>query len=123
MSDSVASKSAAVSPGNPTIISVDSATSGSVARIAATYHAWRDSGEEPGYQDVPGFCKAVSIEEIVQHDFVLSPSRFVGLQEQLSDGEPVEERLARVRGELYQEFEEADRLEALIRQRLDSVQP
>jgi len=92
-----------------------------VARIAGTYHAWRDSGEPPAYEDVAGFCKAASIEEIAAHDFVLTPGRYVGAAEVEGDGEPIEDKLARLRAELYAEFEEADRLEKLIRKRLEGL--
>lgn len=46
-----------------------------VARIASAYHGWRDSGIAPDYEDIPGFCRAASIEEIAQQNFVLSPGR------------------------------------------------
>jgi type I restriction enzyme M protein len=92
-----------------------------VTRIAGTYHAWRDSGAPPNYEDVPGFCKAASLDEIVTHDFVLTPGRYVGAEDVEEDDEPIEEKLARLRARLYEEFEEADRLEKLIRQRLEGL--
>ena len=56
-----------------------------------------------------------------RHDFVLTPGRYVGAEEAEDDGEPIEDKLARLRGRLYEEFEEADRLEKLIRQRLEGL--
>ena len=56
-----------------------------VERIAGTYHAWRD-GEE--YEDVPGFCKSATLEEIQKHGHVLTPGRYVGAAPQEDDGEP-----------------------------------
>lgn len=92
-----------------------------ITRIAATYHAWRDHGDAPAYQDVAGFCRAATIDEIAQHDYVLTPGRYVGAEEIEDDGEPIEEKLARLRAELFKEFEEADRLEKLIRERLEDL--
>jgi len=92
-----------------------------ITRIAATYHAWRDHGDAPAYQDVPGFCRSATIGEIAQHDYVLTPGRYVGAEEPEDDGEPIQEKLARLRAELFKEFEEADRLEKLIRQRLKGL--
>jgi type I restriction enzyme M protein len=91
-----------------------------VARIAGTYHAWRDSCDGD-YEDVAGFCKAATVEEIALHDFVLTPGRYVGAADVEGDGEPIDEKLARLRAALYAEFEEADHLEKLIRRRLEGV--
>ena len=48
-----------------------------IARVADTYHAWRgrDSGE---YEDIPGFCKSATLEEVRKHAHVLTPGRYVG---------------------------------------------
>jgi len=48
------------------------------ARVAGTYHAWRNATADPVYADVPGFCRSAKIEEIASHDFVLTPGRYVG---------------------------------------------
>ena len=92
------------------------------ARIASTYHNWRNAEPDGAYEDVPGFCKAASIDEIgAKHDFVLTPGRYVGAADVDDDGEPIEEKLARLRNQLLVEFKEADRLEAIIRQRLEGL--
>lgn len=92
-----------------------------VGRIAGTYHAWRgEQGTEP-YADVPGFCRSASLEEVKGHDFVLTPGRYVGAAEAEDDGEPVEEKLARLRTQLLAEFEESDRLQAVIRDNLQRL--
>ncbi|MBX3313768.1 MAG: SAM-dependent DNA methyltransferase [Actinobacteria bacterium] len=92
-----------------------------VARVANTYHSWRSESPEIPYEDVPGFCKVASANELKQHDFVLTPGRYVGASEAEADDEPIEAKLARLRERLVQEFEEADRLEAIIRGRLDGL--
>src|SRR5262249_20554424 len=52
-----------------------------IGRIAGTYHAWRDSGAPPEYEDVPGFCKSATHDEIASNDFVLTPGRYVGAED------------------------------------------
>jgi type I restriction enzyme M protein len=88
------------------------------ARIAGTYHAWRNKNSDPGYQDVPGFAKAASVDDIATHDFVLSPGRYVGMAETEDDGEPIDEKIARLTEELYAEFARGAELEKVIRERL-----
>jgi type I restriction enzyme M protein len=64
-----------------------------VAKIANAYHAWRgDKGASP-YKDVPGFCKAATLEEIRTHNHVLTPGRYVGAADVEDDKEPFEERM------------------------------
>jgi len=91
-----------------------------LARVTNTYHAWRGRSTDQ-YEDVPGFCRSAAVNEIADHGFVLTPGRYVGAAEVEDDGEPIGDKLTRLRKELYEEFEEADRLEAVIRQRLEGL--
>lgn len=90
-----------------------------IARIAGTYHAWRNHGG--GYDDVPGFARAAGIEEIKRHDFVLTPGRYVGTEEAEADDEPVADKIARLTAELYAEFDRGRELEELLRARLGGL--
>jgi type I restriction enzyme M protein len=89
-----------------------------IARISGTYHAWRDSGKAPDYEDIPGFCNAATVGDIAKHDYVLTPGRYVGAEEPDDDAEPIEEKLERLRGQLLDEFDQAHGLETIIRARL-----
>ena len=91
------------------------------ARVAETYHSWRNAESEGSYEDIAGFCKSASIDEIATHDYVLTPGRYVGAADLENVGEPIDDKLARLREQLLAEFEEADRLEAIIRQRLKGL--
>jgi type I restriction enzyme M protein len=70
------------------------------------------------YYDIPGFCKAAKLEEIRKHDYVLTPGRYVGAAAQEADGEPFEEKMARLTARLNEQFAESARLEAAIRENL-----
>ncbi|WP_460871082.1 class I SAM-dependent DNA methyltransferase [Nocardioides pakistanensis] len=90
-----------------------------IARIADTYHAWRN--HDGGYGDVAGFCKAAPLVEIAAHDFVLTPGRYVGSEEAEVDDEPVADKIERLTKELYAEFDRGRELEAEIRKRLGGL--
>jgi type I restriction enzyme M protein len=70
------------------------------------------------YADIPGFCKSVTISDIKAHDYVLTPGRYVGAAAQEADGEPFEEKMARLTTQLMSQFEESARLEKAIRKNL-----
>jgi len=80
-----------------------------IAQIAGAYHNWRTGEGE--YQDVPGFCKSASLDEIRGHGYVLTPGRYVGAAAQEDDGEPFAEKMMRLTVELKAQFEESSRLE------------
>lgn len=84
-----------------------------IARIAGTYHAWRGDEGAGEYNDVPGFCKATSLEEIRNHGHVLTPGRYVGAEAAEDDGEPFEEKMQRLTALLREQQTEGARLEVL----------
>ena len=95
-----------------------------IARVADTYHAWRShvansplpvgEGQGEGYTDVPGFCKSATLDEIRKHGHVLTPGRYVGAAPQEDDGEPFEEKMARLSAQWREQQAEAHRLDAEI---------
>ncbi len=96
-------------------------TDDDVARIASIYHAWRGEPDAGEYTDVPGFCASATLDQIAGHRFVLTPGRYVGTEDAEEDDEPVEEKIARLRTELYQAFEENDRLQERVREALERL--
>jgi len=92
-----------------------------IAKIAFTYHSWRNDDPTTTYEDVSGFCKAASLTEVVSHDFVLTPGRYVGAADVENDGELVEVKIARLKEELFAEFERSDALQTRIRQNLSGI--
>lgn len=88
-----------------------------IAKIADTYNAYADGTLE----NVKGFCAVVDTEEIAKQDYILTPGRYVGIEEQEDDGEPFEEKMARLTGELSELFAQSHTLEAEIRQKLEAI--
>src|SRR4030042_73429 len=86
-----------------------------IARITQTYHHWHNKTNH--YEDVPGFCKSVSLDEIREKDYVLTPGRYIGLPEDEDDFD-FAERFGKLKGELDEQMKEEARLNELIRQNL-----
>ena len=90
-----------------------------IGRIAGTYHAWREGRKE--YEDIPGFCKSATLGELRSHDYVLTPGRYVGAKAQEDEGEPFEEKMAKLAAEWRAQQAEAVRLDAGIAQNLENL--
>ena len=92
-----------------------------IAKIAETHHAWRGEPDADAYEDVPGFCKTATWEEIRENNHVLTPGRYVGTAAAEADDVPFEERFAELKETLAKQFAEAEELSALIRRKLEDV--
>lgn len=90
-----------------------------IKRIAGTYHQWRN--KKGKYEDIKGFCKAASIEEIEKNNFVLTPGRYVGFEVEEDDDEAFEEKMRRLTSELSEQFAESKVLEERIRKNLAGI--
>ncbi len=90
-----------------------------IARIATTYRNWRD-GAGP-YEDLAGYCKSAPLSEVRRHGHVLTPGRYVGAEPQPDDGEPFDEKMKRLVGELRVQQAEGARLDAAIAQNLKTL--
>ena len=114
-------------------------TDDDIARIADTYHNWRNkSGTTMGndylmdydkkgknhsldYVDVPGFCKAATLDEVRANNYVLMPGRYVGAEEEEDDGIPFEEKMTALTEKLAEQFARGATLEATIRENLKGI--
>ena len=96
-----------------------------IAKIADTFHAWRGTHSAAErrliYQDVPGFCKSVTLADVKAADYALTPGRYVGSAEITGDGEPIDQKIKRLSMELLAAFDESARLEKLVRKQLERL--
>jgi len=86
-----------------------------IKEIAKTYHNWQRDEE---YEDIPGYCKSSTLEEIQKNDYVLTPGRYVGAPEAEDDGIPFPEKMEKLTARLKTQFEESESLEAKIKENL-----
>lgn len=88
-----------------------------IAKLAETYKAYAQGTLE----DVKGFCAVKTTEDIAAQDYILTPGRYVGIEEQEDDGEPFEEKMARLTSELSVMFKKSHELEEEIRKNLGAI--
>ncbi len=92
-----------------------------IARIAGIYHAWRGDKGAGKYEDVPGFCKGTTRDEIAAHGFVLTPGRYVGAADVEDDDESFDEKLRRLTTAFRRQQAEASSLDAAILSSLEKL--
>ena len=88
-----------------------------IQRIASTYSAFVGGTLE----DEKGFCAVATTQEIAKQDYILTPGRYVGIEEQEDDGEPFEEKMGRLTAELGELFAQSHELEDEIRRKLGAI--
>ena len=86
-----------------------------IAKIQETVQSWK-TGE--GYEDVAGFCKSASLEEIEKNGFVLTPGRYVGASVEDFDDVDFQEKVAGLVSSLEFLNKESERLDSQINARL-----
>ena len=85
-----------------------------IATISRTYHSWRGEPEHREYEDVLGFCAAVSLDEIAGQQHVLTPGRYVGAVSAEIDREPLDDKIRRLVAETETAFARRERLQAQV---------
>ena len=109
-------------------------TDDDIHKIADTYHAWRgdkpsrsDQSRDrqgaglPAYEDMPGFCKSATLDDIRHHNHILTPGRYVGAAEVEDDGEPFDDKMARLTAELHEQTKQAAKLDKVIWANLEDI--
>lgn len=88
-----------------------------IKKLADTYKAYVDGTLE----DVKGYCAVKDTKDIAEQDYILTPGRYVSIEEQEDDGEPFEEKMARLTAELSDMFKKSHELEEEIRKNLGAI--
>lgn len=92
-------------------------TEDDINKIADTFTAF----QEGTLEDSKGFCAVVDTEAIAKQDYILTPGRYVGIEEQEDDGEPFEQKMTRLTSELSEMFAKSRELEEEIRKKLGAI--
>ena len=89
-----------------------------IYKIADTYHNYQNN---VNYDDVLGYCKKSTIDEIKSNDYVLTPGRYVGTEEVKDDGVPFEEKIRTLSEELKNQIQESNELDEKIKIILENI--
>ena len=92
-------------------------TEDDIRKISDTYKSFVDGSLE----NEKGYSAVVATEDIAKQDYILTPGRYVGIEEQEDDGEPFEEKMARLTSELSDMFEKSHELESEIKKKLGAL--
>lgn len=88
-----------------------------ISKLAETFEDFQNGTLE----DVKGFCAVVDTKNIEKQDYILTPGRYVGIEEQEDDGEPFDEKMKRLTSELSTMFDKSRELEDEIRKKLGAI--
>lgn len=88
-----------------------------ITKVAGAYDAFREGTLE----EKKGLSAIASIEDIKEQDYIITPGRYVGIPDAENDGEPFEEKMARLTGEIARCFEESNRLQEQIKKNLEAI--
>ncbi|EOS7907392.1 SAM-dependent DNA methyltransferase [Enterococcus hirae] len=91
-----------------------------IKKIADSYHAWKGTNDKE-YVDVAGFCSSASLDTVKEQDYILTPGRYVGLEDEVADSEPFEEKMERLTTLLSEQFIQSHQLEEDIRKALGGI--
>ena len=92
-------------------------TQDDIKKLADTFTAF----QEGTLEDKKGFCAVVTTDDIAKQDYILTPGRYVGIEEQEDDGEPFEDKMKRLTSELSKMFEQSNTLQDEIKKNLESI--
>ncbi|MCM1316523.1 MAG: type I restriction-modification system subunit M [Alistipes senegalensis] len=92
-------------------------TDDDIQKLADAFSAFQDGTLE----EVKGFSAVADISEIAKQDYILTPGRYVGIEEQEDDGEPFDEKMKRLTSELSDMFKKSHELENEIREKLGAI--
>lgn len=88
-----------------------------IRKLADTFSAFQNGT----LQDVKGFCAVATTQDIAKQDYILTPGRYVGIEEQEDDGEPFDKKMSRLTSELSEMFKKSHTLENEIRRKLKAI--
>jgi len=92
-----------------------------ISSLGSIYQAWRGKNWEQDYKNVPGICKSISIEEVRNNNYVLTPGRYIDFNPKEDGGEPFEAKMKRLTDDLKEHMKRSAELDELIKINLSQI--
>ncbi len=92
-----------------------------INKICETYHNWRSKADKQKYEDIKGYCKSATLEEIQKHSHVLTPGRYVGIPDEIDDGIPFEDKMQSLTVLLKEQMDKEKELNQEIEKQLSKI--
>jgi type I restriction enzyme M protein len=92
-----------------------------IAKVSATYHAWRGEQGTEQYEDVAGYCASVKLTDIEKNGYVLTAGRYVGAEDVEDNDEDFATKMQELTAKLTTQMTEGAELDALIRKNLQGL--
>ena len=96
-------------------------TDDDIKKISDTYHKWRSKEQFAEYQDIPGFCKSATLEEIRKNNYILTPGRYIDFKETQQDDQAFEEKMQQLTATLREQMQKAHELDEAIKVNLGKI--
>ncbi|MGU9977143.1 MAG: N-6 DNA methylase, partial [Candidatus Oxydemutatoraceae bacterium WSBS_2016_MAG_OTU14] len=91
-----------------------------IAKVSNAYYEWRK--QDGHYEDIKGFCKSATIEEVIKHNFVLTPGRYVEMKDEDEGDIPYAEKIAGLTKTLSEQMKEEKKLDKEIKKQLQNIE-
>ena len=96
-------------------------TNQEISLVSETYHAWRSQDYVNNYNDVPGFCKSATKEEVSKRNHALIPRLYVGAKVSTDDSEPFFERMNQIVKQLREQQKKGAEIDKVISRNLTEL--
>ena len=92
-----------------------------IATISNTYHNWREKNANTIYNDIAGFCKAATIEDVRKNNYILTPGRYIDFKEAEDDGVSFDDKMKQLTKTLKERMQKAVLLDNDIKNNLEKI--
>jgi type I restriction enzyme M protein len=92
-----------------------------IATISDTYHNWREKNAETAYNDIAGFCKSATIEDVRKNNYIITPGRYIDFKEAEDDGIGFDDNMKKLTKTLKTQMEKANELDIAIKENLIKI--
>ncbi|MDH5645867.1 MAG: type I restriction-modification system subunit M [Candidatus Heimdallarchaeota archaeon] len=90
-----------------------------IETISSIYLNWKS--KEGDYEDEKGLCKSISLKDIAKNNFVLTPGRYVGIEEQEVEWEDFKSKFEKLTKDLNSQLEVEEELSHKLKMVLGDV--